>query len=631
MNKDFQHELDQIYREADGCDKLEKLNKLSYDFRYISPSKSFEIAQVAFELSKKLKDKEGGAVAKMNMSFAKFLKSDDYPILQSLIEAHKVLSKTKKIPELPILLNYLGNVYESYGDYQTALQYGQDSLRLANENDLKETEADSHSTIGTIFTRLSDTTNAIRHFQESLKIREEIDNKPAMASSLNLLARTFALDEQFEKSAEYYQKAIDLRKSINDKGALPWSYLGLASLYEKQKKFDEAADYYLLSIEMNRESGDNRCKLHCYFGLARIYFDNGNIENTFKYCEKALSIANDLNAKPVLFEIHALFAKYYEKIGEIEKAYKNFKLYHQIKEEVLSSQMHNKLKKQQISFEVEKSQKEAEIYHLKNVELKQAFDQIEKKNEEILDSITYAKNIQNAVMLPPTYLRNSLDEYFILFMPRDIVSGDFYWSLETETKIYVAAADCTGHGVPGAFMSMLGMTFINEIVQNNLNATASEVLNLLRNRVIASLRQSDDMTGSKDGMDISFCILHKYKNIVEFAGAYNSLYIIENEELSVIKANRMPIGHHPLMDQNFENHYIETKKGMCFYMFSDGYADQFGGEEGKKFMSKNLKNLLIQIHKKPMEKQKSILEKTMKAWKSNNMQTDDILLIGFRI
>ncbi len=631
MSNDVAGELALMLKEEDSNMKVEKLNKFSYINRYTSPPLSFEAAENALKISAKLKNKTEEAISKMHMAFSKFLQSADFPILQYLTEAHKILSKSDKIFDLALILNYMGNVYESYGEYQKALQFAQESLRLATQNKLKETEGDAHGTVGLIFSRLSDYKSAIANFQKSLKIREKLGNQHAMASSLNLIARNYALNEQFEKSEEFYQKAIVLRENINDTGALPWSYLGLASLFEKQEKLDKAIEFYKTSIQMNSSSGDKRCRLHCFLGLAEIYFKKEVLTKVIEYLDQALEIAAELNAKPILFDIHRLYAEYFEKQGNDKVAFEHFKKYHELKEEVLNTQMHNKLKNQQISFEVEKSQKEAEIYHLKNVELKKAFAQIEKKNEEILDSITYAKNIQNAVMLPETYLQNSLNDYFILFMPRDIVSGDFYWSLETEKKIYIAAADCTGHGVPGAFMSMLGMTFINEIVQNNPQTSAGEILNMLRSRVIMSLRQSDDMTGSKDGMDISFCVLYKYENLLEYAGAYNPLYIIENGEFSEIKANRMPIGHHPLMHQNFTNHFVEIRKGMCFYIFSDGYPDQFGGETGKKFMSKNLKKLLTEIHEKPMEEQKEVLENRINKWKEGCSQTDDILLIGFRI
>ena len=630
MGQEFEDDLRKISDLKDSEQKAIQYNRLAYNSRYITPAISFDAAENAQKIARKLKNRQVEAISKMNMAFAKFLMSEDFPILNYLTEAYNVLKKTD-IPELPVLLNYLGNVYESYGEYQKALEFGQEALKISGKNDLKETEADAHSTIGLIFTRLSDNASAIKHFENSLKIRKKISNKAAMASSLNLIARTYALENQFKKSEEYYKKAISLRVEIDDTGALPWSFIGIASLFEKQHKYDEAIGYYQRSLKMNLMSGDKRCRLHCNMGLARIHFEKHDLKSTYGFLSETLDIANELNAKPILFEVHRFFADYYEKEGNIEKAYEHFKLFQKIKEEVLSDQLHNKLKNQQMSFEVEKSQKEAEIYHLRNVELKKAFDEIEKKNGEILDSITYAKNIQNAVMLPPTYLKKSLNDYFILFMPRDIVSGDFYWSWETKNKLYIAAADCTGHGVPGAFMSMLGLTFISDVVQSNPDAKAADILNLLRKKIITALHQSDEMKGSKDGMDISFCILHKQDKILEFSGAYNHLYIIENNAFSEIKASRMPIGHHPLMDREFENHIIEVKPGMCFYMYSDGYADQFGGEEGKKFMSRNLKSLLLQIHTKPMDKQKNILEKTLRAWKDGHEQTDDIILIGFRI
>jgi len=257
-------------------------------------------------------------------------------------------------------------------------------------------------------------------------------------------------------------------------------------------------------------------------------------------------------------------------------------------------------------------------------------DQISKQKQEITDSIIYAERIQSAVLPPREYCKSILPEHFILFKPRDIVSGDFYWMTEKNDKIIVVAADCTGHGVPGAFMSMLGVSFFNEIVNTMSNLQANRILNRMRNYVKKTLYQRGEDDEAKDGMDLALCIIDKKKKKLQYAGAYNSLYYIRDGELNQIKADRMPIGVHVVEKDSFTNHQIDLEPDDIFYIFSDGYVDQFGGEKGSKFKSKPFKRLLMKIHEEPIEEQKEILESELDDWKGDYSQVDDIIVIGFK-
>jgi serine phosphatase RsbU (regulator of sigma subunit) len=257
-------------------------------------------------------------------------------------------------------------------------------------------------------------------------------------------------------------------------------------------------------------------------------------------------------------------------------------------------------------------------------------DQISKQKQEITDSIIYAERIQSAVLPPREYCKSILPEHFILFKPRDIVSGDFYWMTEKNDKIIVVAADCTGHGVPAAFMSMLGVSFFNEIVNTMSNLQANRILNRMRNYVKKTLYQRGEDDEAKDGMDLALCIIDKKKKKLQYAGAYNSLYYIRDGELHQIKADRMPIGVHVVEKDSFTNHQIDLEPDDIFYIFSDGYVDQFGGKLGSKFKSKPFKRLLMKIHEEPIEEQKEILESELDDWKGDYSQVDDIIVIGFK-
>ncbi|MCK4661496.1 MAG: SpoIIE family protein phosphatase [Bacteroidales bacterium] len=264
-------------------------------------------------------------------------------------------------------------------------------------------------------------------------------------------------------------------------------------------------------------------------------------------------------------------------------------------------------------------------------EIKKQRDEISEQKQSITDSIYYARRIQNAILPPKKNISEFLSDHFILYKPRDIVSGDFYWISQKENFIYIAAADCTGHGVPGAFMSMMGVAFLNEIVSKYDKIKANEILNYLRENVKNSLHQTGKKNEAKDGMDIALCAIDKTKYCLQYSGANNPLFIIRNNELIIYKPDKMPIGIHIRDYKPFTNNIINLKKGDLIYIFSDGYIDQFGGKSGKKFMSKNFKELLLNINQKPIKEQLEILDNTIEDWKKDTEQIDDILVIGIRI
>ncbi|MCX6329471.1 MAG: SpoIIE family protein phosphatase [Bacteroidia bacterium] len=278
--------------------------------------------------------------------------------------------------------------------------------------------------------------------------------------------------------------------------------------------------------------------------------------------------------------------------------------------------------------QIEKVNADLEI---KNAEVLKQKDIIEQKNQSITDSIQYASRIQTAVLPPINFLQEWGIENFILFKPKDIVSGDFYWGVRKNGKIIIAAGDCTGHGVPGAFMSMLGHAFLDEIINTKEIKNAAAILNLLRDEVIITLKQKGTTGEARDGMDISLVILDLKAGVLDYAGANNPLYIIRDGKMLKFAADRMPIGIHFISFTPFTNQKIEIRKGDYLYLFSDGYADQFGGPKGKKYMYKPFQYLLLQNHSKPLQTQKEVLDDTFEKWKGDRDQVDDVMVIGIHL
>ncbi len=252
------------------------------------------------------------------------------------------------------------------------------------------------------------------------------------------------------------------------------------------------------------------------------------------------------------------------------------------------------------------------------------------QRKELMASLKYASFIQKAILPDQRYLQNILSDYFLLFKPREIVSGDFYYCTRKDELIIVAAGDCTGHGVPGALLSIMGVSFLNEILSAKGPCRPASILNLLRERVMNALHQRGEELENKDAMDMALLVYNTETRELEYAGANNPLYHIRKKVLTEIKADKMPVGINAIEEESFNNHSLQLKHGDTVYIFSDGYADQFGGPLDKKFKYGPMKELLMDISESSMEEQNKVLEETITSWKGDGDQIDDILMFGIK-
>jgi serine phosphatase RsbU (regulator of sigma subunit) len=318
-------------------------------------------------------------------------------------------------------------------------------------------------------------------------------------------------------------------------------------------------------------------------------------------------------------EITRLSEKFNMMISQLESYY--YELEEKVKERTL------KIEKQK-----EELSNQRDALAQKNTQLNEAYIEIEEQKKHIMDSIYYARRIQTAILPSYDLLDQHLREHFIFYMPKDIVSGDFYWMHKIDGLVMIAAVDCTGHGVPGAFMSIVGFNQLNNAINVQKARKASEVLNELNKGVIQTLNENTTVSSIKDGMDMTLCVINYDEMKMDFAGANNPIILVRNNELIKYKGNRFPIGAYiENQKQDFTNNEIALRKGDMIYMFSDGYADQFGGPENKKFMAKRFESMLLEMNEKPIAEQKEFLKTTLYGWMGNHHQIDDILVIGIRI
>ncbi|MFC2113665.1 SpoIIE family protein phosphatase, partial [Bacteroidota bacterium] len=326
-------------------------------------------------------------------------------------------------------------------------------------------------------------------------------------------------------------------------------------------------------------------------------------------------------------EITGLSEKFNLMIAQLEE------YYNELEQKVRERTAEIEKQKEEISAQRDSLEDQRNMLADANVSLQQAYTDIEEKNRHIEDSIRYAKRIQNAILPPDQYVRRLFSDYFILYLPKDIVSGDFYWVSHYNNKTYIAAVDCTGHGVPGAFMSIVGHDRLNYAVNVEDARHPASILDSLNKGVTDTLRQARTEISVKDGMDIALLSIDFDNLKLEYAGAFNPLYHIRDNELIQVPGDKFPIGAFVGEELNkFKNHEIDLISGDVLYVFSDGYPDQFGGPKNKKFMSKRFREMLVEIHSKPMNDQKEILDTRIHEWMGEeNQQVDDILVIGIRI
>ena len=569
----------------------------------------------------------GMAYARLNIAAGNFLQSKNDIALKNLTESFQWFENNKKEKGYVRALLLKGNIHESFGDYEKTLNFWLEAYKTSVQIGDVESEGESCSQLGLIYSRLCNFQKALEYFNKGLKIREELGDENAVASSLNRIGMVLRQTKKYEESLEYYFRSLEIRKKNKQVSAIPWTLLGIANTYEDMKRYPESLDYY----EEGMKGGDKRCTLQCMMGAGRVYSQTGDATHAEKRLKESLLMAQELNSMVLVAEAHSALAAHYELFKKPDKALKSFKQYLKARETFQSNEVQSKLSNIEVAHAVEKSEQEKEIYRLRHVELKSAYDLIEEKNRDITASINYASRIQRAMLPGPSDLKGLSSKSFILYLPKDIVSGDFYWFTRISGKLIIVAGDCTGHGVPGALMSMLGISFLEEIVNEREITESGQILNELRKEVQRALHQKGTKEEAKDGMDIALCVIDRSKKMVQYSGAYNSLYLIRNEELLEYPADRMPIGIFDLSDKSFTSQDFTLLPNDIIYMFSDGYADQFGGPNSKKFKYSALKELMIKIHNLPLKEQKKILESEFLKWKGANPQTDDVLIMGLRL
>jgi serine phosphatase RsbU (regulator of sigma subunit) len=377
-------------------------------------------------------------------------------------------------------------------------------------------------------------------------------------------------------------------------------------------------------------------------GIILLYSKHKNVQTANENEKKELSQLQEkitlLNSERTqLEEAKKTFEEKNKKLWSMSEAVHKEK--HKVdsqNETLLAEKEKLQLEKSKVDEKIKKLWQQSTAIHKEKEKINQLKIEVEFKHKEIVDSVNYAKRIQEAILPPIEDISEFFKESFVLFKPRDIVSGDFYWFYQKNDIAVIAACDCTGHGVPGAFMSMIGNTLLNQIVIEKGNISPAKILTLLNEAVRKALKQSREGNESRDGMDLALCVIDKSENKLTFAGANRPLYYFDNSKsentFGEIKPSKFPIGGHDFDGKKvYTESELENIQNLNFYIFTDGYADQFGGTKGKKYMLKNLQRTFEDIQASNLSEQMVKIDDSLENWKTGFDQVDDVLVIGFKI
>lgn len=623
-----------------------------------------------------------------------YLKSKKY-----FSKSVSIRKKIKDELGLAASYSFLGLTYAQLGDYALGVEYIQRSIKLREKTKDKRGLANSYLSLYKIYIGIGESDKALESELKSLSICNEINDLQCVSGRLTNLGEIYQNKGDFKKALRYHYLALGISKKINIKNRVAEVHENIAQNFNSTKKYEAALLHIDSCKRLRKAIGDEEGLASATLVLAQINFNQLNIVSAIENGNSALSNSNRLKLPYLIKDAHQVLSNAYSQNGNSDKSLFHYKQYIVWRDSLYSIDKSKEIVRKELEFSFDKKEEVQQLkaakkleetnaesrkqrliivliiialivlssillfaiwqYRLKiksekklhdlNADLNTKNDLLEnksmiienqsatiqEKSKEITDSIRYAQKIQTAIMPLKDEFAAYFNDSFVLFEPKDIISGDFFWITRKHDKIIYATVDCTGHGVPGGFMSMLGVSLLNEIVNEHDLTEPSLILSRLRKKVITALRQKGLSGEQQDGMDMTICVIDKKEMTLQYAAANHVFYVIRKKEagfeLEEYHGDKQPVGIYGRELKPFTQQCIDLFPNDVIYTFTDGYADQFGGPKDKKFMYKQLKELLLSIQELDLVEQEDILKDRFTAWKGNLEQIDDVCIIGVRI
>ncbi len=633
-----QSKTDSIIKANKACENIEQIDAL-YHALYGLDSISERLDYVSFgiEKSKQLDYTKG-------LMQMQYLKAVTYHMIESYDDAILYFQNATKSAEVLQDSGYLSFCYKNVGsinldigNYEQAKKEFLIGLKYANNS--TKNSVSLYNNLGTLYKELSMIDSSLYYHNKTLKLREIENDTLGFAHSYNNIGLVYKHMGDFKTALQYLNKSLEIKKKVNDTKGIGGSYINIGSIYLLLKDYQKAYEYASLGM------------IYTDSVKAKIFTLNGSetalkallkikSKRAYELFELYDSLNTELNGEEILNNIEANQIKFdvanKEQLLELEKTKAN---------QLSQSLIVKEEKAKRLGFIIIAGVIGVIILIIfliivyKNFKKKKALSLsledknllIEQKNKDITDSINYAKKIQNSIMPDINEFGNLFQDSLIYYKPKDIVSGDFYWFEHFKNSIVFAAADCTGHGVPGAMMSVICVGALNHFTKKTEITDPETVLHFIDKEVNRSTNGGSDEQRMADGMDIALCAYNKDDNTIQFSGANRPLVLIRNNEVIIYKGNKFPIGQDIGIEKVFTGKKIQLEKNDTVYVFTDGIVDQFGGEKGKKLLFRRLKEFLLSIQPLSFSEQKEKIDFFFNQWKGEEEQVDDVLVIGIKV
>lgn len=627
-------------------------------------------------------NKKGVADSQYERAYAVFYSGKPDSALKmytNLLKDYRSLGDSSKVASC---YNKMGFIYREKGDPVAALQHYNQSLR-SNKNEADKSEAgNSYLNIGVIYHDQDNFKDALKYELLGLSMYESAGDNKRTANALARIGNVYLDMKQDSSALLYYQRSLALSQQTNNNRLVAICLNNMAMIYSERGDLERAAAMYHQALKIREEIGDRNGVAVLLNNIGEVYGQRKMIDSALYYVNRSLEIATELQFKDMMATNYLSLAGIYSVDGDYKSAYEYYGKYHSTYEKLNGEESRKRIDELNASLENERNQRKIDQLSSESAIREAALQQertkgwllaigfvaalivavviwrnmhrtrkvnvlleeqkteiagqkkiVEEQHRDIVDSINYALRIQHAVLPSREYLKELFPESFLIYKPRDIVSGDFWWVTRKNKLKIIAVADCTGHGVPGAFMSLIGTSLLNEIINEKGVIEPDEILNLLTEKVVKSLRQNEDRDSTSDGMDIAIAVVDEENELLHFSGANNSLfYTTTSKELLELKGDRQPIGYYMDRHKRFTKHSISLADVTNIWLCTDGYTDQFCGIPGsnysKKYKHSRLKAKLTSIQQSSSTQQRDELVKEFETWKGNMFQVDDVLIAG---
>jgi len=677
--------LRQVWKDTSQADtnRLKAINEFTYKaYLFSQPDSAFYFANLQYEFSLKANNTKYMSNALNTLGIASSMRG----YYMKAIEYYtKCLTLNKKINNkrgIASSLNNIGLVYKNQGNYSKALDFFTNSLEIKREIGDKRGIASSLNNIGLIYILQDEVSIAIDYYSKSMALYEETGERQGVAAIFGNLGKIYSKQSQYEKAISSFNKSIKIYEDIGNIKGLAEVLNDIGIVYLDQQKYRMSLDCLFRALKMKKKVKEKKGTVTSLYRICKVYLAINNTKQALIYGNDALIIAKELLLYDEIDDISKTLYEIYKKKGDSEKALSFYELYVFAKDTLDKQNAREQSIKLETKRRYDKHKLEDSLIHLKHLDVKNEHinTQNEKlKNEKILrysfligmlivltsliiiiknlkktrkqkliiekqhnkldevhrgltSSINYAYRIQESILPDERLFKDNFSNYFILHKPKDVVGGDFYWFKKFEDISIIATVDCTGHGVPGGFMSMMGSLLLDKII-NKANLDTSEILIKLNNEIIRVLNQ--ELGGViQDGMDLALCLIDKKSNKIHFSGARNSIIIISEDNVNLFDAEIIPVGgsfssKSKIMKRTYKKNIIPYKQGDWLFMFTDGYYDQLSKQTMRSLGMNRFKNILLKSIEHTNKEEYLLLE--FNKWRSSFSQIDDICIIGLEL